>query len=251
MNQTPVIRSGHLPPDNEPPIEVRLLGGFRVMTGPEEVGLPVSAQRLVAFLALHEQAISRTFVAGSLWPDATDPHAAACLRSTLWRMGDALGLLVDATNGRLRLIDAVTVDVGVLIGLADATGGFIRDDLDRLAEGYASELLPDFYDDWIDGWRERWRQVRLHALEHVARALAAGGRYAMAIDVALGAVRAEPLRESAHRAVIEVHLAEGNVGEARRQYEVLRRLLREELDIDPSPRTRALVFASDVPVTAG
>ncbi len=59
----------------------------------------------------------------------------------------------------------------------------------------------------------------------------------------LAAVSAEPLRESAHRALIAVHLHEANYGEAVRQYERCRTMLREELGISPSPRLRDLLRA--------
>ena len=51
----------------------------------------------------------------------------------------------------------------------------------------------------------------------------------------------EELRESAHRLVIRVHLAEGNVGEARRQSERCRRILHKELGIHPSEQLRDLI----------
>jgi DNA-binding SARP family transcriptional activator len=51
------------------------------------------------------------------------------------------------------------------------------------------------------------------------------------------------LRESAHRALIRVHLAEGNRFEAQRQYDLCRRLLRDRLDIEPSPQLEALFEA--------
>jgi DNA-binding SARP family transcriptional activator len=57
-------------------------------------------------------------------------------------------------------------------------------------------------------------------------------------------VRAEPLRESAHRALVMVHLHEGNYGEALRQYQRCRALLHDELGIDPSPRLHDLVFGT-------
>ncbi|MDP9399167.1 MAG: bacterial transcriptional activator domain-containing protein, partial [Actinomycetota bacterium] len=57
----------------------------------------------------------------------------------------------------------------------------------------------------------------------------------------LAAVQSEPLRESAHRRVIEVHLAEGNLGEALRQYQTYRRLVADELGLPPSPAIRRLV----------
>jgi DNA-binding SARP family transcriptional activator len=40
---------------------------------------------------------------------------------------------------------------------------------------------------------------------------------------------------------MQVHLAEGNAGEALRQYDAFRRLLRSELGLPPSPAMRRLV----------
>ena len=68
-------------------------------------------------------------------------------------------------------------------------------------------------------------------------------RYADAIEVALEAIRTEPLRESAHRVLIGVHLAEGNLCEARRQYGLCSRLLWAELGVEPSPDLQALLAA--------
>ncbi len=107
----------------------------------------------------------------------------------------------------------------------------------------ASELLPGWCDDWVVFERERLRQLLMHALEVLATRLAVEGRFAAAIAASLEAVRMEPLRESAHEALITVHLAEGNVVEAVRQYQRLRLLLRSELRLEPSPRLAALVPA--------
>ena len=67
------------------------------------------------------------------------------------------------------------------------------------------------------------------------------GKVARALEAALSAVRAEPLRESAHRVLIRVHLAEGNRGEAIRQYELCRRLLRERLGVEPTEQLERLL----------
>ena len=64
--------------------------------------------------------------------------------------------------------------------------------------------------------------------------LAEQGHYGLALESALAALRADDLRESAHRAVISIHLAEGNVVEARRAYDLCRRTFVEELGIEPS-----------------
>jgi DNA-binding SARP family transcriptional activator len=57
----------------------------------------------------------------------------------------------------------------------------------------------------------------------------------------LAAVGREPLRESAHRALIQAHLAEGNAGEAVRRYRRYAEIADRELGVEPSPMMRALL----------
>ena len=57
----------------------------------------------------------------------------------------------------------------------------------------------------------------------------------------LAATSTEPLRESAHRLLVRVHLKQGNVAEAIRQYRLYAELLREELNGRPSPVVRDLL----------
>jgi DNA-binding SARP family transcriptional activator len=54
-------------------------------------------------------------------------------------------------------------------------------------------------------------------------------------------VRAEPLRESAHAALIQVHVAEGNQSEALREFTHYRALLNAELGLEPTLRLRRLI----------
>jgi SARP family transcriptional regulator, regulator of embCAB operon len=111
----------------------------------------------------------------------------------------------------------------------------------------AAELLPDWYDDWVVAAGESWRQLRLHAMEALAGHLAAARRYGEAAAAAVAAVAAEPLRESAHTALITVHLAEGNRSEAVRQYHRYAQLLRAELGVEPTPAMRRLLAPHGTP----
>jgi len=81
----------------------------------------------------------------------------------------------------------------------------------------------------------------LHALEALAGHLTTAGRWGEAAGAARAAVRAEPLRESGHVALIQVHLAEGNQAEAVRKFARYRTLLHAELGLEPTPRLRELV----------
>ncbi len=103
------------------------------------------------------------------------------------------------------------------------------------------DLLPDWYDDWAVVESEEWRQLRLHALDTLAERLTAAGRYADATSAALAAVKAEPLRETAHASLIRVYVAEGNRAEALAAYERYRAVLKEDLGLEPSPRIEALI----------
>ena len=104
----------------------------------------------------------------------------------------------------------------------------------------AGDLLPDWYDEWLVFERERVRLLRLLALEALCDRFSRAGWHAEATQAGLAAVAAEPLRESAHRALMRAHLADGNPGEAIRQYRILATLLHRELGLHPSPEMRAL-----------
>ena len=98
----------------------------------------------------------------------------------------------------------------------------------------ALDLLPGFYDDWVLMERERIRQRILHALEALSENLTAAGRFADAIEAAMLATSAEPLRESAQRTLIRAHVAEGNLTEACRSYRAYHELMHRELGVTPS-----------------
>jgi DNA-binding SARP family transcriptional activator len=204
------------------------------------VRLPMSAQRVIAFVALHEHPIQRAYVAGSLWLDTSDARAQANLRSALWRLHRSGYRLIESGDDRLRLGDDVRVDLRDAEAVARrAIGDGAGRDVDVVA--LSGDLLPDWYDDWVLLERERFRQLRLGALEAISERLMRAERFHDALDVAHVAVAGDPLRESAHRILVRIHLAEGNIGEAIRGYDIFRQLLHDQLGLKPSWRMQELV----------
>jgi DNA-binding SARP family transcriptional activator len=226
---------------------VTLLDGFTVRCGrtadrPVDEELPRAVQRVVAHLCLAGRP-ARTAVARSLWPGVPEDRAQASLRSALWRLRRSAPGLVDASGGTLGLADGVRTDVRDLHAWAERVCG-PRAGTDRGTLPPAAllgDLLPGWYDDWVLLERDRLHRLRLHALETVAARLGSAGRHAEALQAAYLAIRAEPLRESAHRTVVRVHLAEGNVVEALRAHDLFRDLLREELGVSPTEQMTRLV----------
>jgi DNA-binding SARP family transcriptional activator len=231
---------------SEPDVKVSVLGSFGLfVVGKLHRDLPLGTQQLLAFLALQDGAVSRTALAGTLWPEVSEDHAHASLRSALSRLSAIQRTVVRVTFRELALADGVLVDIRDARALAhrllNPDSGQESDQDDRAIATLSTDLLPDWYDDWVVAEAEKWRQLRLHALDALAERLTAAGRYADATGAALAAVKAEPLRETAHAALIRVYLAEGNRAEARAAYEHYHALLRSELGLEPTELVKALV----------
>ncbi len=219
-----------------------LLGGFELLRGDEHVPLSTSAQRLLAFVALRDRPLQRSYVAGSLWLDSPEERAAANLRSALWRLHGCGMELVHCEGTQLSLDPGMIVDLREAEALAhhalDRANG---SDLDVDPSLLSGDLLPDWYDEWVVFERERFHQLRLRALDALCSRLADAGRLDGALEIGLAAVADDPLRESSHRAVVRVHLADGNIAEALRQNRLFRRLLNEQLGVEPSERMQELM----------
>ena len=227
--------------------ELSLLGGFLLsVEGDAILGISAGAQRLIAFLAVRDQTMTRQRVAGTLWPDSTDEHAGANLRAAVARLGQPTRGAVRVTAHDLELAAGVAVDVQFSRALAqrliDSDEDQSEVDIGRQAvAALSNDLLPGWYDDWAILAAEDWRQLRVHALEAVAARLTAADRLAEAAGAALAAVQAEPLRESARAALIRVHLAEGNQSAAIGEFERYRVLLNADLALEPTSRLRGLL----------
>lgn len=226
--------------------ELSLLGGFVFSVGGDAMlGVSTGSQRLLAFLAVRDQVMTRNHVAGSLWPESTDEQAGASLRSAVSRL-HATRQAVNVTAVDLGLRNGLAVDVHHSRSLArrliDTDAPEAELDIGALAvSALSDDLLPGWYDDWAVIAAEDWRQLRLHALEAIAGRLTAAGRLPEASSAALAAVRAEPLRETSRGALIRVHMAAGNQSEALGEFERYRVLLHAELGIQPTEQLRRLL----------
>ncbi|WP_225860761.1 AfsR/SARP family transcriptional regulator [Streptomyces triticiradicis] len=241
------IKVVHSPP------QLRLLGQFHLECDAETVELCRNGQRLLAFVALR-RCVCRTVLAGTLWPEVTEEHARGSLRTTLWKLPRGDQPLIRCTGDSLVHATDLSVDVhaftetalGVVQGCCPARGAHLPPGL--LGD---EELLPGWDEEWVRIERERLRQLRLHALDTLAESLVREGEPALALEAAWASVRSEPLRESAHRAAVSAHLAEGNLHEAVRHYRSFRQLLHKELGVEPSPRFAGMLARHGVAVRGG
>jgi DNA-binding SARP family transcriptional activator len=224
-------------------LRVFLLGSFAFARGQASVGLAPGSQRLLSYLALAGRTVRRDLAAGALWPGVSERRAHMSLRAALARLGARSADAVSADAVDLALGAGVRVDLREAQARARrlVAGAVAPDDAAAAIAELSMELLPGWYEDWVLVEAENWRQLRLHALEALAGALAAAGRFGEAVAAARAAVVADPLRESPHAALIRVHLSEGNQSEALREFERYREQLGAALGLEPTARLRALL----------
>lgn len=224
-------------------MQLRLLGPWALNHDVRRVDLFPAGQRVLTLLALHDGTAHRLWLSGTLWPDQTDERALSNLRSAIWRLPPGVRCLVQRHGNAMSLAPSVRVDLAaagqvarsLLADPAAAAPALAQRQLLR------QDLLPHEDDEWLVVPREQHRQLRLHALESLAADDLRHGRAFDAVDTALTAVAAEPLRESAHYLVVRAHLEAGNRAAALEHYEQFRRLLAADLGVEPSGQLVELV----------
>lgn len=214
---------------------------------------------LLAYLAYHfDRAHPREELIEVLWPESDLKRGRACLsnelswlRQRLEPPGLPAGSVIRADHAAVQLNPEVVVtDVaayGASLRAAERATSPAEQEcfLTRAVELYGGELLPGYYEAWILQEREWLAQGYFRALGRLIELLEQEGDPRQALEFAWRGVRADRLREEAHRELIRLLAATGQLQAAQRQYKELERLLREELDSTPEPQTRKLGLKID------
>jgi DNA-binding SARP family transcriptional activator len=223
---------------------VTVLGSFTATAHGDPVPLGPDARRVAAYLAVHRGAHHhgadhRTGLAAALWPGVPADTTHALLDELLASL-TAVGLLdPQAPVGDPALAPDVEVDLDEAMALVRALAGTHRpgdvpDDLAAATALLRGDVLPDWPEAWLAVERERFRQIRLNAVEELTATLSAAGRHREAVALAEDLVRTAPSRETARRALIEAHLAQGEIAEAVAQYDEYQELLRSSVGAPPA-----------------
>lgn len=245
-------------------IDATLLGGFEVRVDGQLIANVQwklrHPRQLFQMLLLEPDGLSREQVLSVLWPD-TDPTAAANrLHHTLHLVrGIFVGAglskaapvaLLEADTVRLNPIHAVDVDVRSFSrcvagarGLANTAGTTSTEAaLQQALALYRGELAQGCpVDEWLSGRREGLRVEFAWVLDRLAEHKRKAGDDEAAIGLYQRLVDTDPGNELAHRSLMELYAATDHPERAIHQYSVCKRLLRHELDVEPSPATQAVL----------
>jgi TolB-like protein/two-component SAPR family response regulator len=231
-------------------LQLLLLGGFQARAEGREADIPGRKERaLLAFLAIPPgERRSRDKLAGLLWSDRADSQARDSLKQVVFKLRRALNSVSPSpirVDREFISLDraAVAVDVAEfeqLIG--DGTSGALA----RAAALYRGDLLDglDVRDSAFDGWllmeRQRLRTLAREGLARLVDRLLERGEFDQVAAAARRLLELDPLREPAHRALMQIYAEQGQTALALRQYQICRDALQRELGVRPEAETDRL-----------
>ncbi|MEW6403756.1 MAG: BTAD domain-containing putative transcriptional regulator [Chloroflexota bacterium] len=224
------------------------------------------ARALLAFLAIEAGVPHRRdTLVGLLWPDCPEQNARHNLRQALFELRTALDktaasipfLLVTRDEIQFNPASDFSLDVTAFNQhLVDCNAHLHKnietcaDCVSRLqeaAELYRGKFLQEFFlkdsaefEEWALAQREALHQHVLDVLRHLTNHFIEERALQMARRYALRQLQLNPWHEHAHRQLMRVLALEGQFAAAQKQYETCRRMLAEELGVEPSAETTEL-----------
>ena len=229
---------------------VRLLGDMKVRRGATGAVVPIPARKvraLLACLAIHPgRAHPRDRLAALLWPDVGEAQARQSLRQALAGLRRALaGARVLIVETDTVAVDPLRFDVDVPRFQGLITAGS-QPKLEQALALYEGDLLAGFdarshvFEDWLLTERERLRELARQGLARLLEHQTRRGTLEAAVQTASRLLALDTLREDVHRALMRLHVAQGQRGAALRQYQHCVAILRHELGVEPEAATKRL-----------
>ena len=243
-----------------------VLGPLSVRRDEGPVPVPSGKLRvLLAVLLVHaNQVLSFDALADALWDGAPPPAARATVRNYVKRLRQALGpevgaRIVTRDPGYLVELDDHELDLLRFAALCEKGGAAVQAGAWQQAATVLHDALAlwrgaPFSDVPSEGLQRdhgpRLEQVRLQALEWRIDADLQLGRHAQVVPELQALAAAHPLRESVHVQLLIALSGCGRRAEALDAYQQARRVLVDELGIEPGPELQQLhqrILAGDPP----
>ena len=222
-----------------------VLGSLRVLNEKQTIHLFASLPAMVVgYLACaggSGRPVTRSRLAGTLWPEESEAHARTNLANALYRLrrvlGDEIaGQLLCVSDETVALCD-VSIDADEFQSLAASSH---LSDWRAALDLYHGDLLEDLDVEWALARRVKYQDIYLALLERICNALTQTGEYVEALSVAHRWTLADPLNEESHRSAMRLYACLGRPAAALQQHDHLVRLLDQELGIAPMRESSAL-----------
>ncbi|MBI5030656.1 MAG: tetratricopeptide repeat protein [Chloroflexi bacterium] len=190
---------------------------------------------------------TREKLAALFWGDTSAEQARMSLRTSLAVLRKTFGddvLIADREHIQINPSFPLWVDAREFVKTRASAP-------ESAIELYRGDLLADFYDDWVLNERERFRALYIETLLRLTQHMRSQSEYERALDFARQALVTDPANETAHQHIMFCEMARGNRAAALEQHTECVRLLRDELAVEPSRETQALLnWIKQTPATS-
>jgi predicted ATPase/DNA-binding SARP family transcriptional activator len=240
-------------------MQYEVLGQIRVLRAgtPIRLGGPMAMRLLAALLVDAPRAVERDILIERLWGDDPPATATTALQVHVSRLrqvlepghrGGASSVLRTTDDGYGLVIDRAQIDSEHFESLVRQAEDFAMSEPERAVSDVESAralwrgrpwgALAD--EVWMRGEVSRLEELRRRADEQWGDVQLVLGRHDVIVDSLARAVAEEPLREHRWEQLMMALYRCGRQAEALRAFQDARRVLTDELGIEPSPALRAL-----------
>ncbi|KPL71457.1 hypothetical protein ADN00_17395 [Ornatilinea apprima] len=208
-----------------------------------------SSRDLFYILLTHPEGLTKETIGAIFWPEISNDDLRFRFKNTMYRLRHAVGrdtiLLEDNYYRFNRLLDYDFDVENFLREMRLAQKSVLEtqkiEHCRKAIEAYQGPFLPEIEEDWAYMERTRLMQHYINILLELSELYLKQKEFIKALETCQKALQEDSCNEASHRLAMRIHAAMGNRAEVARQFERCQQALKEEINVNPSPETRALL----------
>jgi DNA-binding SARP family transcriptional activator/Flp pilus assembly protein TadD len=226
-------------------LSIKLLGSPQVLDDQTPIHISRRKNRAILYyLAANPAPLSREHLLIFFWPDHERSSGQQILRTTLHDLRKVLGTDLLVVDENITLSTEVNIDARKF----EAIKSPLMPELTQLAsilELYRGDFLENFdlpdssdFENWQILQAQYYRRLYIQGITHLSQIYSEMGDYLKALSALEKALLIDPLQEDLQRSALRLHYLAGDRTGAIRRYEMLCKLLDDEMGVPPMAETR-------------
>lgn len=244
------------------PLNILTFGGYKLSLGEQPVTALETrkADALLIYLCCNRRKHSREVLADMLWDERSQRQAMSNFRVVLTNLRKQLSpyLIINRETISLNFDAPIRCDATAFeehLKRIHAAGGGKpvisaenARDIEQAVQLYQGEFLQGFYlrdsqefSAWLDQERERFHRLAIDAMQMFVDFQLGSGQVQAGIEQCTRVLVLDPLNELAQQQMMQLLVWGGRRTEAIKQFEIFRKHLWDEFEVEPSQETTALL----------
>lgn len=235
-----------------PKLTIRALGRSQIKISGKHVTSgdlkTQTARDLFFFILAHPEGVTKEEIGEAFWPDADEDTIKLRFKNSIYRLRRAIGTdTITFEDNYYRFNRALDYDYDVDTFLSELEIARNSQDSAEMIDHYRTALasyhgrfLPKIDQEWAIAEREKHHLSFMAAAHELGNLYMRAGKYSQALAIANRALEEDNYNEVFHRSAMVAYSALEDRPAVVRQFEKCRRILKNELNIDPSPQTISL-----------